>query len=275
MKKLKFVRSSNLLRLVMLAMVLLASACSEQIPAATNPIESTPLPPSVTPIPPTLTPVLPTLAPTATIVPGPAGYLLTLADLPSGFEWTNSAEIQFYPTDYEISATYSVRFYSDGWLSVLLTVSKKPYEKIPDGAQSGTPVALAQAGQGSQAYVTGENPGRAGFRFIKGNVLVELNGPVSTDTALKLAQIIAARLPDLVSDPPAITFPETLDPAAYTEHFSSIGIGTCDSQYQKFTPATVFAAQDIHSFCIDLKAKDDPATIHKYSYAVYDVQSQM
>ena len=279
MKKLEINRLCDFIWMLGIALALSLSACNSQPSATTNPPESTPIPASATPVPHTPTPLLPTLTPTALPVPGPAGYLPALADLPAGFEWTNSAENQSYLADSETKAFYGIRYHSEaGWLFVQLTIATKPYEKLPDESQSGgggTPVESAQVGQSSRLYVTGENPTRVIFSFIKGNVSVNIAGPISVETALNLAQIMEKRIPELVSDLTPITFPETLDAATFAKHITSIGIGTCDSNYQNFTPTAIFAAQDLNSFCFDLQLPTEELDQSRnISYALYDLQEQ-
>jgi len=280
MKNLKIDLSKDRLWLVLVAMVLLNSACNSQPPAKTLHAESTPIPSASTPIPSSPTPLPPTTTPTATLLPGAAGYLLTIADLPAGFEWTNSFEAQSYAAPLENKALYNTIFYTDGgWLHVVLTVANEPFEKIPDGlsyGQGGTPVDTVLVGQSSQAYLESEDPLKSSFVFIKGNVLVELLGPISVDTALKLAQIMEARIPELVSDLTPITFPEALDSETYAKYFSSISLGLCSSDDQSFTPASVFSSQDWTSVCIQMlpMASQDLARFQKYSYADYVPQDQ-
>lgn len=279
MKNLKIDLSKNWLWLLVVAMILVNSACSSQPPAKTLLAESTPISSASTPIPSSPTPLPPTVTPTATPLPGAAGYLLTIADLPAGFEWTNSFESRLYPADSNIKGFYSTKFHLDaGWLSVELTVAKEPYEKIPDElsySQGGTPVAVAPVGQSSQAYVTSENPPRSTFVFIKENVLVGFSGPVSVDTLLKLAQTMETRIPENVSDLSPITFPDTLDSETFAKYFSSISLGTCSPADQSFTPAAVFSSQDWTSICIQmLQAAQDLSSIHKYSYAIFDPQEK-
>ncbi len=147
---------------LMVAMVLLTAACSSGPPSKSILAEPTSIPPSSTPIPSTLTPLPPTLAPTATPLPGAAGYLVTLADMPADFSWTNSFEMQSNSANLDNQAFYNTIFYTDaGWLHAELTVAKTPYEKIPDGlsfGQGSSPVDSVPVGQSSQAYMDSENP---------------------------------------------------------------------------------------------------------------------
>ena len=276
MKNLKIDLSWNWL---MVVMVLLTAACISQPPAKSMLAEPTSIPPSSIPIPSTLTPLPPTLAPTATTLPGAAGYLLTLADMPADSSWTNSFESQSYSADLGIKAFYSTRFYTEsGWLYTELTVAKTPYEKIPDGLSFGQESSLVDTvlvGQSSQAYLRSENPPSSAFVFIKGNTLVGLSGPIPVDTALKLAQIMEARIPELVSDLSPITFPESFDSETFSKNFTSIDLGLCSSEDRSFTPNNIFSSQNWTSACIQMQlASPDSTMIQKYSYAVYVPQNQ-
>ena len=265
--------------LVVILFVLLTTACSAQPSATTQPAETSPVPPMPTSLPPTSTPLPPTLTPAVTPLPGAAGIMLTLSDLPQGFEWTYTMDIQSFGPSQGTLELYTTRFYMDpGWTFVSLTVASAPYEKIPENVGTGQgwmPVEAPVVGTASNAYQKDGNPSQSELYFIKGNVLAQITGPISMDTTLALAQVMEQRILQGNTDPAPITFPETLDAQTSAKYFSSIDLGICSPDGQSFTPAAAFTSQDWNTACIQMQpASQDSANIQKYSYAVYDPQGQ-
>lgn len=205
--------------------------------------------------------------------------MLTLPDLPQGFEWTNTMDLQNLDPSQGTQEVYNTVFHSDaGWLHVNLTVASAPYEKIPENlgiGQDWTPVEAPVVGKASNASQSDGDPSQSAVIFVKGNVLAEIYGPISMDTALALAQVMEQRIPQSNVDPAPITFPETLDAQTSAKYFSSIDLGICSPDGQSFTPATTFTSQDWNTACIQMQpASQDYENIQKYSYAVYDPQGQ-
>ena len=266
--------------LVMVTIVLLIPACSAQSPADTLTASPTPILASPTPAQPTFTvpPPTPTLAPTATPVPGLLGYLPLPADLPPSFEWSLSWEA---PNNFDPLTTLDVahtRYYSEaGWLMAQIKIVTTPYEQGAVGLQfghTGTPVESVTVGQFSEAYLISEDPLISEFSFVKGNILVTLQGPLTMDDAVKLAQILEARIPENITELTPITFPDTLDPIAAAK-FENFAMGQCTPENTVAVPMTVFSTQERFNNCLQMDwIASEPYNSHKLEYVIYDVQNQ-
>ncbi len=280
------------LLLVMISFVLLIAACSTRSPASTLPIEQSPIPPSATsaqpanmlPPPvstsaPTATPApTATAEPTATIMPGVLSYLPTVADLPSGFEWSLSMETIGVIDSPMMLAVDSARYYSgEGWLYVEVRINKKPWKIGAGGLQlgsTGTLVDSTQVGDFSEAYLVSEDPPSSEFNFIKGNIRVAFRGPISVDAAVKVAQILEKRIPDSLAEVPPLTFPEELDPTAAAK-FGNWALGKCTPDNTVAVPQTIFSSKENIGNCLQMDwIAPEPYGSHVLQYAIYDVQSQ-
>ena len=274
--------------LVVLSLALVSTACSAQTAAPSTSAESTPLPavnspvpPSPTPIPPTPTPLPPTAMPTPVPLPASMEELITVDDLPAGFEWSLSSVHRSLINPLEVKAYSSVRYYGEeGWLFAELTVANKPYDGISENLLSdsrGTPVDAPLVGQYSQFYLVREDPLQSSFTFVKRNVLVTLYGPISVDAAVKLAQTMEARITEGISNPPPITFPDQLDTIFAAKYFKPIALGKCSEDSKDFAPTAVFSTTQIFTTepCIQMEwASQEAENIKKLEYAIYDLQSQ-
>ncbi len=265
--------------LVMISIVYLSSACTSQPPAETLTTEPPPIVPS-TPAQPTTTvpPPTSTPTPTATPVPGQMSFLPSPADVPTGSEWLSSFEAQHPFNNPTLLDILQSRYYSDsadGWFTIQMQIATSPFEKGDKGLQldgKGTFVDTVPVGQFSVAYLLSEDPIRSDFRFFKGNILVILQGSITIDDAVKLAQIIEARLPENLTVLTPITFPDTLDPVAATQ-FDNWMMGECTPDNDVATPMTVIGGG--FGYCLHYDwVGQEPYNDRLLEYAVYDLKNQ-
>jgi hypothetical protein len=207
-------------------------------------------------------------------------YLPSLADLPPGFEWTNSLEArhQNQNNNPPLLDYLNSRHYSDsarGWLFSEMRIAAAPFENGFVGQPwefEGTLVETAPVGQFSEAHLLSEDPIRSAFRFIKGNILVTLQGPISVDDAVKIAQNLEQRLPEHLTTLTPITFPETLDPIAAAQ-FENWMLGECTPDSEVAEHMTVIEGRLGYCAHFDWVAQE-PFSVRLLEYAVYDLNNQ-
>lgn len=156
-----------------------------------------------------------------------------------------------------------------------MQIGVSPFENGFEGQppfSDGTLVETAPVGQFSEAYILREDPIRSAFRFIKGNILVTLQGPVSVDDAVKIAQNLEQRLPENLTVLTPITFPETLDSIAAAD-FENWMLGECTPDNDVAEPMTVIEGRFGYCMHFDWVAQE-PYNGRLLEYAVYDLKNQ-
>lgn len=155
-----------------------------------------------------------------------------------------------------------------------MQIAASPFENGLEGrpGNDGTLVETALVGQFSEAYLLRADPISSSFRFIKGNVLMSLHGPISVDDAVKIAQNLEQRLPENLTALTPITFPETLDPVAAAD-FENWMLGECNADNDVAAPMTVIEGRFAYCMHFDWVGKE-PYSSRILEYAVYDLQNQ-
>ncbi len=123
--------------------------------------------------------------------------------------------------------------------------------QVPTGY---TRVDVPMIGDKSYAY---QRQNYQRVRFAKGNSLVSVSfsdtAPyVITENAVKLANIIAGRMPSTVSmkQPPA--FPRMVDEGSFAKYFGKFELGRADNNSQ-FIPTTTLAGDDFMRVSVETK----------------------
>jgi hypothetical protein len=213
------------------------------------------------------------------------GYLPSLDDLPPGFEWSLSWEAPHMFDAQTTLGAAQTRYYSHaGWFTAEIGIATTPDEIYSVGTdtlglQPGSTATLVDTvpvGQHSVAYMLRDDPPSSQFRFAKGNILVTLSGPITVEAAVKLAQILEARIPESLTALTPITFPDKLNPEAAAK-FDSFVLGKCTPENKVADPQTVFSAQEtLFTNCLQMDwVAPEPYNSHKLEYAIYDVTDQV
>jgi hypothetical protein len=243
--------------LVIVMLALLAAACSPQPAAPSLASPTVQSEAASSPIPPTPAPVLPTLAPTATPNPEPKDYLIAAAqDFLLASQNSDVQELFNYPVfvrEYDLNGHRTTLL---GWriiggyqLNEAITIAQQPWEKIPadgftgleyfayENAAQDEPLLLDQ---NSQGFVYAGDPSQGNLVFIKGNALVSLYASgITSDDVVNLGKLLAAGLPDTLPVQPPISFPDQLDPEAFSKYFTEVTIGNF-SNGDSIEPANSF-----------------------------------
>jgi hypothetical protein len=204
-------------------------------------------------------------------------YLPSPTDLPPGFEWSLSVEAQRPFNNPNLLDFLQSKYYShSGWLTAEVRIATTPWKEGARGVQlggTGTLTDTVPVGDFSEAYVVSEDPPTTEFNFGKGNVLVVLRGPIAIDDAIKLAQNLEQRIPNIVAELTPITFPDTLDPIAAAK-FENWRIGECTPDNDVAVPMTVIAGG--FGYCVHSDwVAQEPYSGRLLEYAVYDLKNQV
>ena len=250
----------------LILILIFCTGCSSTPPSVSIPSQ-TPVPtsapqsqPTITPVPPT-----PTLPPTAVPVLQPDDYLLDVAELP--VEQFKSYLFVYQEADG--SLTYAIQYFNPGVGSMnnSITVAAQPFTEVPDLSNyGGTALEDPLIGQNSAAYLGGSY---LTYAFYKGNALVKIMGDLQLEEAVKLAQIIEARLPETIEFTP-IAFPDQLDQALASQALNSLILGKQAPGSSDITPSNTFAMSDSYCLSMDLVDPEQP-----FSLAIYDVQEEI
>lgn len=219
----------------------------------------TPLPPSATQLPATAT-LEP--SPMPTHVPQVEDYLLSPSDL--SVEIFKNRTFEYLEPNGAV--TYGILLFNGAIVARMIntiTVAPQPYTELPDLSDSGDPVQDANLSPDSVAFTNGQN---TVYAFYAGNALVQMNSNLALVDLIDLGKTIQSRLPNSIPLA-AITFPEQVDEAAFSQYFKSVTLAKEGSGSGELVPTTVFSQGD--TWCLAMESGENR---QPFSLAIYDLQ---
>jgi len=196
-----------------------------------------------------------------THVPQVEDYLLSPADF--SVEIFQNRTFEYLEPDG--SVTYGVVLFNAGVARMMnsITVAPQPYTELPDLSKSGDRVQDASLDPNSAAFTSNQN---TVYAFYRGNALVKMSSDLALDKLIDLGKTIQTRLPESIPLA-AISFPEQVDEAAFSQYFKSAALAKEDSASNAMVPTTVFSQKDWWCLAMEFGAERQP-----FSLAIYDPQ---